>query len=59
MLAAVVIVMGAALSQIPIQWLRLGVGALLLIFGLQWLKKALVRIANPRPSEEQQDSGGR
>ena len=57
-LAAVVVVMGAALSQIPIQWLRLAVGALLLIFGLQWLKKALVRIARPQLSEEQQDSGG-
>lgn len=46
-LAAIVIGMGAALETIPIRWLRLIVGALLLIFGLQWLKKAVVRLARP------------
>jgi uncharacterized membrane protein len=45
-LAGVVIGMGAALEAIPIAWLRLIVGTLLLIFGLQWLKKAIVRIGS-------------
>lgn len=54
-LAAVVVVMGAALRDIPIEWLRLLVGALLLIFGLQWLKKALVRLSNPQPSGEEEE----
>ncbi|MHB8645401.1 MAG: COG4280 domain-containing protein [Thermomicrobiales bacterium] len=42
-LAAVVAALGPALVLIPIAWLRLVVGALLLIFGLQWLRKAIMR----------------
>src|SRR6476646_8381968 len=42
-LAALVAALGPALQQIPINALRLVVGALLLAFGLQWLKKAILR----------------
>jgi uncharacterized membrane protein len=42
-LAAVVAVLGPAVSAIPIDMLRLLVGGLLLIFGLQWLRKAILR----------------
>ena len=42
-LAAIVAVLGPALKHIPIGALRLGVGALLLAFGLQWLRKAILR----------------
>ncbi|MCU1457369.1 MAG: hypothetical protein JWL73_1461 [Actinomycetia bacterium] len=42
-LAAVVGALGPALTQIPIDALRVAVGGLLLVFGLQWLRKAVLR----------------
>jgi uncharacterized membrane protein len=44
-LAIVVAVLGPALTVIPIRGLRVAVGGLLLIFGLQWLRKAILRAA--------------
>lgn len=45
LLAVVTAGLGAALTAVPINALRLVVGALLLVFGLQWLRKGLVRVA--------------
>ncbi|MDQ6614125.1 MAG: hypothetical protein M3083_05105 [Actinomycetota bacterium] len=42
-LAAVIAALGPALTAIPIDALRAVVGSLLLIFGLQWLRKAILR----------------
>jgi uncharacterized membrane protein len=44
-LAVIVAALGAALAAIPIGPLRLLVGALLLLFGLQWYRKGIVRVA--------------
>jgi uncharacterized membrane protein len=42
-LAVIVAVLGPAVDQIPLRGLRVVVGALLLVFGLQWLRKAILR----------------
>ena len=42
-LAVVVAVLGPAVSHIPLTGLRIVVGALLLVFGIQWLRKAILR----------------
>jgi uncharacterized membrane protein len=44
-LVAVTAALGPALTALPINALRVAVGALLLIFGLQWLRKAILRAA--------------
>ncbi|HEX4181061.1 MAG TPA: hypothetical protein VHY32_09745 [Caulobacteraceae bacterium] len=44
-LLALVAVLGPALRAIPLTWIQIGVGALLLLFGLRWLRKAALRAA--------------
>src|SRR5262245_17566900 len=42
-LAAITAILGPSISSIPINDLRVLVGGLLLVFGLQWLRKAILR----------------
>jgi Ca2+/H+ antiporter, TMEM165/GDT1 family len=42
-LAGLVAVFGPAMAHVPLDWLRLVVGAVLLVFGAQWLRKSILR----------------
>lgn len=54
-LAAVIAGMGPALSQVPIDVLRLVVGFLLLAFGLQWLRKAILRASGFKALHDEEE----
>lgn len=52
-LSATAAILGPALTLIPIDALRLVVGALLLVFGLQWLRKAILRASGYKATHDE------
>jgi len=52
-LSLLVIVLGPLLGQVPIQYLQLVVGILLLMFGMGWLRKAILRSAGVIPLHDE------
>ena len=55
-LIAIIASLGPALQHIPIGTLRFVVGALLLAFGLQWLRKAILRASGYKPLHDEAEA---
>ena len=52
-LAVIVAILGPAIARVPIHAMQVVVGALMLIFGLQWLRKAILRAAGRKAMHDE------
>ena len=53
LLTAIVVIAGPALARIPLNQMRLVVGGFLLVFGMQWLRKAVLRSARLKAKHDE------
>jgi Ca2+/H+ antiporter, TMEM165/GDT1 family len=53
-LLAIVLALGPALTRMPLAAVQLGVGTLLLLFGMRWLRKAILRSAGVVPLHDEE-----
>ena len=56
LLALLVLALGPAMTRIPQNFVQLGLGALLLLFGMRWLRKAILRSAGVIPLHDEEEA---
>jgi uncharacterized membrane protein len=52
-LTVLVLLLGSLISQVPIQDFQIAIGVLLLLFGMRWLRKAILRAAGVIPLHDE------
>jgi uncharacterized membrane protein len=53
LLLAMVVILGPVMALVPLQAIHLGIGVLLLVFAMRWLRKAVLRAAGVIPRRDE------